>query len=138
MCQAPCGVPHLHPLIKLHHHNNQKKYVPQMRERSCWSEDHMLKTTALYSLPTIPPRCVSLGNDTVLPGATSLTSKYCAADTSSVRWLKLNTECSFFSHWYLRKVFENALNSARRREKFYFYTLETTALPFKKFQLRKH
>ena len=73
---------------------------------------------------------------TVLPGATSLTWKYCAADTSSVRWL--NTECSSFSHWYLLKVFENARNSATIREKIYFYTLETIALPFKKFQLRKY
>ena len=65
------------------------------------------------SQPSSPLRCIrrcaSHGNS-VPPGTTFLTWKYCTADASSVRWL--NTEDSFFSCRQLFKVFENELRSA--------------------------
>lgn len=48
------------------------------------------------------------------------------ADASSVRWL--NTEYFFFSFRHLFKVFENALNSARRKKQIRVYALEITEL----------
>lgn len=66
--------------------------------------------------------CITL-NKSIPLGATSLTWKYCVADASSVRWL--NTEHFFFSSRHLFKVFENALNSARRKKETCVYTLET-------------
>lgn len=104
--------------------------IPTQLTPRCWSGDHTCRTTAvLYQrFPPHPPPCPGichLGTSQIPRGATSLTWKYCAAEASSVRWL--NTEYSFFLFQHLFKVFENELNSARKKQSC-FYTLETTEL----------
>lgn len=104
--------------------------IPTQLTSCCWSGDHTCRTTAVpcQFFPPHPPPCPGiwhLGTNQIPCGATSLTWKYCAAEASSVRWL--NTEYSFFLFQHLFKVFENELNSARKKQ-ICFYTLETTEL----------
>lgn len=92
----------------------------------------MLSEPLQYSINSLlsthhPVQVYSQVCDKSIPlGATSLTWKYCVADASSVRWL--NTEYFFFSFRHLFKVFENALNSARRKKQIRVYALEITEI----------
>lgn len=94
------------------------------------SQNHLGIVSMVSSPPTTLFRCIhrcaTHWSKSVPLGATSLTWKYCVADASSVRWL--NTEYFFFSFRHLFKVFENALNSARKKKQICVYALEITEL----------